>query len=257
MVFALFTNNAIIFFTEMANITSWLIGSSGGIGNALGKTLHNSSDFICACDIRENPSDTAHPKALWFRKTDCGDAVDFKTFADAAEQLHGAPRQMVVAAGYVSSLTLSATSPDEIDMIYRNNFKIVSLALQLFYEKADKDPRNSKNVVILASNAGLVPRPNQAVYGAMKSAIIALARSQAVAWGPFNFKINVLAPGSVAVERNIDSLKKSFPNFPNDRARPLGKIAFPEDLQSACALLLDENLLMTGAVLPVDAGSTL
>ena len=91
----------------------------------------------------------------------------------------------------------------------------------------------------------------------MKSAINSLVKSQATVWGKYNIKINVIAPGTVAVDRNIVSLKKQYPDFPIDDSRPLGKIAFPEDLHPAFKFLLEKNLLMTGQILLIDGGSSL
>ena len=195
---------------------------------------------------------------IWnFWKINCADDKQFRKFADESVKMFGAPDLMLITAGHVSSAELINTSPDELDKIYLNNFKLVSIALKLFFEKCLKENHISKNIIIVSSNAGLEPRPNQPVYAAMKSAINSLVKSQATVWGKYNIKINVIAPGTVAVDRNIVSLKKQYPDFPIDDSRPLGKIAFPEDLHPAFKFLLEKNLLMTGQILLIDGGSSL
>jgi len=238
---------------------AWLVGSSGGIGKSIIAILEEYAENICICDIK-NANDVSFygkNKKIKFWQVDCSNEDEFIKFGKEAAQEYGPPELMVIAAGYVSSLNLEATSNQEIDKIYVNNFKVVTATLKVFFEKCSKDNNVPKNIIVIGSNAGLEPRPGQPVYAAMKSAIHSLVQSQALSWGKFNIKINVIAPGTVAVERNINSLKIKYKDFPKDLSRPLGRIAFPEDLQGAFRFLFDKDLLMTGQILLIDGGSNL
>src|SRR3989338_2388664 len=191
--------------------SAWLIGSAGGIGQSLSKVLSEYVDKISFCDMKNSPI-VMNEKSN-FLKINCADDKQFRKFADESVKMFGAPDLMLITAGHVSSAELINTSPDELDKIYLNNFKLVSIALKLFFEKCLKENHISKNIII--------------------------------------------APGTVAVDRNIVSLKKQYPDFPIDDSRPLGKIAFPEDLHPAFKFLLEKNLLMTGQILLIDGGSSL
>jgi 3-oxoacyl-[acyl-carrier protein] reductase/7-alpha-hydroxysteroid dehydrogenase len=232
---------------------AWLLGSEGGIGSSFLPIVQELSENVCSCDVKPVGSEESGN----YTQVDCSNVDEITKFSNQAVDKYGNPELLVIAAGYVSSKDLDVTDEDEIDKIYMDNFKLVTLALKAFFEHCDKDVEIKKNIIIVSSNAGLEARPNQPVYAAMKSAINSLARSQAAAWGKYNIRINVIAPGTVAVPRNIESLKLKLPNFPFDQSRPLGKIAQPEDLHSIFSSLLDPNLLATGQIIVIDSGSSL
>lgn len=242
----------------MQKITSkyknaWLLGSSGGIGNSIFSILSEYSENIYTCD---NKNDNAPPE-LNFMHIDCSKESELRKFAEQATKEHGAPDVMIIAAGYVSNIDLDVTSEEEMEKIFKMNFKLVALAMKVFFEFCDKSKEIRKTIIIISSNAGLEARPNQPIYAAMKSAVNSLVKSQAVAWGKYNLRVNAIAPGTVAVPRNIEALKNKLPKFPYDDTRPLGKIANPEDLHNICRLLLEPELLLTGQILVVDGGSSL
>lgn len=234
---------------------AWLIGSSGGIGRELLRVIQKHSKNVVACDI-QGVNNKKNQKTAYF-KLDCSDKKQLDDFARVAINQYGSPDLLVIAAGVVISKSLEDSSEDEIDRIYRNNFKLVVLMLQKFFEACDQRNSVIKNIVIISSNAALEVRPNQPVYAAMKSAINNLAQTQAASWGINNVKINVIAPGTVVVNRNRNYLMQKYKNFPLDSSRPSGKILFPRDLFSALEFLLCKDLNTTGQILIVDGGSNL
>lgn len=242
--------------SKMQYSSAWVIGSAGGIGEALLKNVVCCSNHVYACDVKKINFEQL-PAGVDYYEVDCSNEKDFLSFANYAVSVHGAPDLLVVASGYVSSFPLTESTSDEIDKIYQNNFRLVALVMKIFFEKCSKDSTVPKNIIIVSSNAGFVPRPNQPIYAAMKSAINSLVKSQAVIWGAKNIKINAIAPGTVAVPRNLNSLKMKYSRFPLDPTRPLGRIAFPSDLNSVFRLLLEKELLMTGQVIVIDGGNSL
>lgn len=236
--------------------SAWLLGCSGGIGQEILNLLQDYALNICSCDIQKNNNSNNSSNNIYWQ-VNCSDDSQLKEFAKETVDMFGPPELMIIAAGVVSSSDLEEISSKEIDNIYSNNFKLVAMSLKTFFESCSKNKNIVKNIVVIGSNASLEPRPNQPVYAAMKSAINSIVQSQALAWGKYNIKINVLAPGTVAVKRNLASLKKKYKDFPLDPSRPLGKIAFPNELNSTLNLLLDKNLLMTGQILIIDGGSNL
>ena len=236
--------------------SAWVFGALGGIGNKLLEVVVNNSNYVFACDIKSKGVENDLLGATYYKINGC-EETELIAFAEKAVSLKGEPDLLVIASGYVSSISLVESSPDEIDKIYQNNFKLVALVLKSFFESCSKDVNVFKTVVIISSNAGFVSRPNQPIYAAMKCAINSLIRSQALEWGKYNIKINAIAPGTVAVPRNSDILKRKFDNFPSDPNRPLGKIAFPKDIVPVFQVLLEKDLKMTGQVIVLDGGSSL
>jgi NAD(P)-dependent dehydrogenase (short-subunit alcohol dehydrogenase family) len=234
---------------------AWLVGSSGGIGRELLRVIQKHSKNVVAGDIR-GVNNKKNQKTAYF-KVDCSEKKQLDDFARVAINKYGSPDLLVIAAGEVISKSLEDSNEDELDRIYRNNFKLVVLMLQKFFEVCDRRNSVIKNIVIISSNAASEARPNQPIYAAMKSAINSLVQTQAVSWGINNIKINVIAPGTVVVNRNRDFLMQKYKNFPLDPSRPSGKILFPRNLFPALEFLLYKDLNTTGQILIIDGGSNL
>lgn len=234
---------------------AWLIGG-GGIGNSFCLPLKQRCQHVSLID-RRAPGFNYSNNPVSFYLTDASDEQQLISTAQQTIEVSGPPDVLVMAAGIVNNKPLEQTAAKEMDELYSNNFRLAAISLKVFRQHCVESPDMPKAIIVVASNAGLVSRPHQPVYAAMKAAIISLSKSLARAWGPLNIKINVLAPGTVYVERNAVSVQSKLPEFPNDPNRPLGRIAFPGDLTKSLEFLLDPASLITGQVLVIDGGSSL
>ncbi len=92
-------------------------------------------------------------------------------------------------------------------------------------------------------------------YAVSKSGMVALARSLARAEGPNGITANAVCPGWVETEMAADDLAARGEAI---RAEiPLGRVAQPDDIADAIALLASDRLAyMTGHALVVDGGWT-
>ncbi|MEG4876872.1 SDR family oxidoreductase [Microcoleus sp. CZ3-B4] len=245
---------------EMYYRTGWLVGASGGIGSVMAILLGKRCDKVFLVDkvnlSNKNLVKFSQPQ-FEFYQLDAANEQSFLEFANLSSKSQGLPEVLVIAAGTVFSKPLQETDLSTVDNLYKNNFRVATVVLQSFYQHCSHDPSHPKSIVIVSSNAGTVVRPNQPVYAAFKSAINSLARSLALSWGYLNIRINVIAPGTVWVERNDSSLREKFPDFPEDPKRPLGRIALPEDLNHALDFLIHPQSLVTGQIITVDGGSSL
>ena len=112
-----------------------------------------------------------------------------------------------------------------------------------------------------ASNAGLVGRPWQSVYGATKAGIISLSKSMALSLARDNVRVNCICPGSIATPMLRGALASSGDFDGNWRKTelviPMGRIGKSEDIANATLFLAsDEASYVTGIALPVDGGRT-
>lgn len=96
-----------------------------------------------------------------------------------------------------------------------------------------------------------------AAYSASKAALTAFTRSAAAEWGPSGIRVNAVAPGFVAVERNETvwsdpDLATSLKSCNN-----LNRLAAPAEIAAGIIFLLSPAAsFITGAVLPIDGGQT-
>jgi len=86
------------------------------------------------------------------------------------------------------------------------------------------------SIVSVSAATGLASSPFHAIYGAAKAALIALARTEAVEWGPLGIRVNTVAPGGVETRPPADPEEMAR----SERAAvPLGRRAVPDDIAGA------------------------
>lgn len=115
-------------------------------------------------------------------------------------------------------------------------------------------------IVNVASDEALIgasPPTDTHAYSASKGGVVALTRAMAVSYAPYRIRVNAVAPGWVATPMTADLL-----SHPKEAARvaaacPLNRVATAEEIANAVLFLAsDEASFITGAILPVEGGST-
>ena len=105
------------------------------------------------------------------------------------------------------------------------------------------------SIVNITSVHEHIPRPNLAVYASAKAALSMLTRSLALELGPFNVRVNAVAPGVIATPRNEEDAK-----LLNSEV-PLGRPGKPEEVAALVAWLCsDEAAYVTGSSYVIDGG---
>jgi NAD(P)-dependent dehydrogenase (short-subunit alcohol dehydrogenase family) len=130
--------------------------------------------------------------------------------------------------------------------------------------------RQTRGVVInTASELGIIGAPKYSAYCASKGGVILLTRALALECAPFDVRVNCVSPGATQtamLEGEVDYYTKNeTQSFPDKETAmkflldmiPLHRIATPEEIAGVVAFLASEEAAyMTGAVVPVDAGTT-
>jgi gluconate 5-dehydrogenase len=131
------------------------------------------------------------------------------------------------------------------------------LLAQAFGREMIRQRRGS--IINIASIAGLVGRKPEAydsiAYGASKGALVNFTRDLAIKWARHGIRVNALCPGFFVTDIN----RKVYEDRPEtiEREIPLGKPGGDDDLKGAALWLAsDASRFVTGAVIPVDGGST-
>ena len=114
-------------------------------------------------------------------------------------------------------------------------------------------------IINIASIAGLVGRNPRAYssisYSASKGALVNFTRDLAVKWAQHNIQVNAICPGFFVTPLNQKLYEKNKENI--DREIPLGHTGGADDLKGMAVLLAsDASNFITGAIIPVDGGST-
>jgi NAD(P)-dependent dehydrogenase (short-subunit alcohol dehydrogenase family) len=114
-------------------------------------------------------------------------------------------------------------------------------------------------VLNMASVLALAPSPrwfDTAAYTAAKGGIIALSRQAAARYAPDGIRVNVLAPGLIETPMAARAVgDPAIREYLRTKQPLAGGPGSPEDCAGTAVFLCsDESRLITGAVLPVDAG---
>ena len=162
-------------------------------------------------------------------------------------------------AGVTLTRPFLDTSPEDIDLLVDVNLKGVTFSSQAAIPHMVRAGGGA--IVHDASNAALVGRPWQPVYGATKAGIVSLTKAMALSLAEDGIRVNCVCPGSIDTRMLRQALATSG-DFEQGWRRtemviPMGRIGTPEDIAYATLFLAsDEAGYVTGAVLPVDGGRT-
>jgi NAD(P)-dependent dehydrogenase (short-subunit alcohol dehydrogenase family) len=113
---------------------------------------------------------------------------------------------------------------------------------------------SSHAAIVNVLSAGVfMALPDNAMYGAAKSALLSFTRSMAAKWAPDGIRVNGLIPGST----DTDMLRGATPERRAElvAGSMLGRAAAPEEMIGpAVFLAADASSYMTGQVLMADGG---
>jgi 2-hydroxycyclohexanecarboxyl-CoA dehydrogenase len=115
-------------------------------------------------------------------------------------------------------------------------------------------------IVTISSSSAQRGSPRMAQYAASKGGVIALTRSLAREFAPYDITVNNIPPSGIATPMARRAQELGY--LPDDdtmaQAIPLGRLGTGDDIAAACAFLCsDEAGFITGQVIGVNGGSVL
>jgi len=112
-------------------------------------------------------------------------------------------------------------------------------------------------IINTTSVAGMNPRPGSSVYATAKGAVMTLTKVLANELGPFQIRVNSIAPGPTETPM-LPLFMEHYDEVVRDQIAsglPLRRIVKPEEIaNTALFLASDEAAAITGMVIPVDCG---
>jgi 3-oxoacyl-[acyl-carrier protein] reductase len=237
-------------------------GAGQGIGEAIARRLAEEGAAVVVNDVN---AANGHKVAREIgekggRAAFCeGDVTKLaanEAMVGAATKSFGRMDVFVANAGVTHwNKPMLDVSEDEFDRMFAVNVKGVYQAARACVPVWEA--QKSGNMIVIASTAGIRPRPGLVWYNATKGAVIIAVKAMAAEFGPRGIRFNSICP--VATETPLLAHFMGGDNADN-RARfnatvPLGRLGQPLDHANAAVFLAsDESAFITGVDLPVDGG---
>ncbi|QOZ77907.1 short-chain dehydrogenase [Bradyrhizobium sp. CCBAU 53351] len=233
-----------------------ITGGAGGIGAATAAILREDGWRVVIADL---DLDRAQAEASRIGASACAiDIADKQSVDEAAawvEREIGPCGALVACAAHLENPHRpEAQDIAEFDRIVATNIRGTFVTLTAFGASMLRRGRGS--IVTIGSITALNSSPLVA-YGPSKSAILAMTRDFAGAWGRKGIRVNCVCPGPT----RTPAVEASYARGERDPGimtaqTALGHLVDPRDVGHAVAFLLSERARsITGTVLPVDAGT--
>ena len=235
-------------------------GGASGIGLATATLLAKDGARVAILDINADGTgaavaaiNSAGGEARGF-EVDVRDESSVARAAAAVAESLGHVYGLVACAG-VSGAAKSEDLPlEELNRVLSVNTVGVFLTCQAFGRQMLAQGGGA--IVVISSVGGFGGQSARLPYVTSKFAVNGIVKTLAVEWGRHKVRVNAVAPTFVDTPMIHAHVPKSFIDAIFDRT-PMGRGAQPEEITGPIAFLLsDAARLITGAVLPVDAGLT-
>lgn len=192
------------------------------------------------------------------------DVSSVSTFADFAERLHNALRQiwhretfdhLVNNAGHGDMALIADTTEAQFDKLVDVHFKGVFFLTQTLLPLIADGGR----IVNLSTGLTRVSYPGFSAYSAMKGAVEILSVYLAKELGSRGIAVNTVAPGAIETDflggavRDMPDLNKVFAEM-----TALGRVGVPDDIGPMIASLISEdNRWINGQRIEVSGGQVI
>ena len=251
---------------ELMNLegrVSVVTGGATGLGLQMAHALAEAGSHIVICSRKlENCETAAHEiEKLGVKALAVGCDVtkpdQVEALKDATMKKFGRVDVLINNAGRAWVAPPEEMPLERWQQVLDLNITAPFLCAQVLGREMIKAKRGK--IINIASIAGLVGRNpkayNSIAYGTSKGALVNFTRDLAVKWAQHNIQVNAICPGFFVTPINAKMFDKNADQIL--REIPLGRTGGDNDLKGIAVLLAsDASNFMTGAVIPVDGGST-
>lgn len=183
-------------------------GGASGIGEAVVRAFASQKSVVAFLDIQKERGHALAAElsgqgvSVHFRLTDVTDTASLSsTIGDLAASI-GPVNVLINNAAHDERHATEAVTSDYWDERIAINLKHQFFAAQAVLP--GMKAAGGGSIINFGSTSWMIGQGGMVAYTAAKSAVLGLTRSLARDYGPFNIRVNTLAPGWILTERQIE-----------------------------------------------------
>ena len=237
-------------------------GASQGIGTAIARRLARDGATVAVNGLThdERMSAVVAETGGFPAVGDISDPDAVGKLVGDIEMAHGPIDILVCNAAYMTMAPFVDHDDEDwwkiIDTNLAGTFYVIQAVL------AGMRRSGGGNIVVIASEWGVIGWPEATAYSASKAGLIALTKTLGRELAPENITVNAVAPGvtdTPQLQVDADNAKVSLPDMHEQYSRgiPIGRIGRADEIASAVALLARKDLgAFVGQTIQVNGGAT-
>jgi D-xylose 1-dehydrogenase len=232
----------------------FITGGGSGIGACFVEAFHHQGAKV-AFISRQDDEGLVAKFGVWFEPCDVTDAAALqKALADAATAL--GPIDVMV--NNVANDTRHPTIETDLKAWHEGlavNLDPTFIASTTVYP--GMKAKGGGVIINISSINAILGPPQLATYVAAKGAINAMTKTLSHEWGPDNVRVNVISPGWIVTQRQLDLWLTPEAEKEWMKQVSLQKRIYPKDVANLCLFLASEDAgMITGQNFVIDGGRT-
>jgi NAD(P)-dependent dehydrogenase (short-subunit alcohol dehydrogenase family) len=246
-------------YPSLKNRTVLVTGGGSGIGESIVEHFAAQGAKVGFIDIKEKESKAVAARIrrkrqkVHYAPADLTDIGALRTAIAAVRAEFGPITVLVNNAAHDERHTLEDVTPEYFDQRIAVNLKHQFFCVQAVV--GDMKKAGGGSIINMGSTSWMVGTENLPVYTAAKAGVVGMTRGLARTLGPFNIRVNSIAPGWIMTKRQMDLWLTPEADKEREKGQALKRRLYPDDIARAVLFFAsDESSAATNQSFVFDAG---